>query len=94
MFFKDGYVICTSVIPCLSSGLVKNDKMMSMFVLVSQIFGHFQSLAFSRKWGDKPYTRVVEQDVLVNLSKVQQLSNNVSKKCGYFDQSEDKPNGR
>ena len=26
-------MICTSVIPCLSSGLAKNDKIMSVFVL-------------------------------------------------------------
>ena len=39
-------MICTSVIPCLSTGLAKNDKIMSMFVLFSRIFGHFESLTF------------------------------------------------
>ena len=39
-------MICTSVVPCLSTGLAKNNKIMSMFVLFSQLFGHFESLAF------------------------------------------------
>ena len=39
-------MICTSVVPCLSTGLAKNDKIMSMFVLFSRLFGHIQSLAF------------------------------------------------
>ena len=39
-------MICTSVIPCLSTGLAKNDKIMSMLVLFSRLFGHFASLAF------------------------------------------------
>ena len=42
-------MICTSVVPCLSSGLAKNDKIMSMFVLFPGLFGHFESLAFLRK---------------------------------------------
>ena len=41
-------MICTSVVPCLSSGLAKNDKIMSMFVFPG-LFGHFESLAFLRK---------------------------------------------
>ena len=44
-------MICTSVAPCLSTGLAKNDKIMSMFVLFSRLFGHFESLAFFQKWG-------------------------------------------
>ena len=55
-------MICTSVVPCLSTGLAKNDKIMSMFVLFSRLFGHIQSLAFFRKWGDKPYTKAVKHD--------------------------------
>ena len=35
--------------------------------------------------GDKPYTKAVKKDILVNFSKVQQFSNNFSKKCDYFD---------
>ena len=70
-------MICTSVIPCLSSGLAKNNKIMFMFVL--WLFGHFESLAFLRKWGDRSYTKVIKQHILLNFSKVRQLSNNVSK---------------
>ena len=36
-------MICTSVVPCLSTGLAKNDKIMSMFVLFSRLFGYFES---------------------------------------------------
>ena len=35
---KGGYVICTSVVPCLSSGFTKIDKVISMFVLFSLFF--------------------------------------------------------
>ena len=60
-------MICTSVVPCLSSGLAKNNKMMSMFLLFSRLFCHFESLSFCRKWEDKPYTKAVTHDVLVNF---------------------------
>ena len=60
-------MICTSVVPCLSTGLAKNDKIMSMFVLFSRLFGHFESLAFFRKWGHKPYTKAVKHDILVKF---------------------------
>ena len=39
-------MIYTDVIPCFSSGLAKNKKIMSMFVLFSRLLGHFESLAF------------------------------------------------
>ena len=39
-------MICTSVISCLSSGLAKNNKIMSTFVLFSRLFGHFKSFFF------------------------------------------------
>ena len=39
-------MICASVTPCLSTGFAKNDKTMPMFVLFSQLFGHFESLSF------------------------------------------------
>ena len=42
-------MICTSVIPCLSSDFAKNDKVRPMFVLFPGFFGHFESLAFFRK---------------------------------------------
>ena len=57
--------------------LGKNNKIMSMFVLFSRFFGHFKSLAFLRKWGDKPNTKTVKQGVFSQFSEVQQLSNNV-----------------
>ena len=61
-------MICTGVVPCLSTGLAKNDKIMSMFVLFSRLFGHFESLAFFRKWGGgKPYTKAVKHDILVKF---------------------------
>ena len=60
-------MICTSVVPCLSTGLAKNDKIMSMFVLFSRLFGHFESLAFFQKWEDKPYTEAVKHDILVKF---------------------------
>ena len=34
-------MICTSVIPCLSTGLAKNDTVISMFVLFFRLFGAF-----------------------------------------------------
>ena len=46
-------MICTSIITCLSSGLAKNNKIMSMFVLFSLLFGHFESLAFFSKMGGR-----------------------------------------
>ena len=60
-------MICTSVMLCLSTDLAKNDKIMSMFVPFSGFFGHFESLAFFPKWGDKPYTKAVKHDILVNF---------------------------
>ena len=44
-------MICTSVIPRLSSDLAKNDRVMSMFVLFPSFFGHFEILAFFSKIG-------------------------------------------
>ena len=44
-------MICTGVVPCLSTGLAKNDKIMSMFVLFSRLSGHFESLAFFENRG-------------------------------------------
>ena len=65
-------MICTSVMLCLSTDLAKNDKIMSMFVLFFWLFGHFESLAFFQNGGDKPYTKAVKHDILVNFSKIQQ----------------------
>ena len=63
-------MICTSVTPCLSIGLAKDDKIISMFVLFSQLFGDFESLRFfenGRGEEDKPYTKAVRHDILVKF---------------------------
>ena len=60
-------MIRTSVMPCLSTDLAKNDKIMSMFVPFFRLFGHFESLAFFPNWKDKPYTKTVKIDILVNF---------------------------
>ena len=60
-------MICTSVIPCLSSDLAKNDRVMSMFVLFPGFFGHFEILAFFSKIGGQHYTKAVKHDILVNF---------------------------
>ena len=53
-------MICTSLIPCLSSGF---------FVLLSRLFDYFASLDFSQKWGDKRYTKAVKQDIFGQFFK-------------------------
>ena len=40
-----------SAIPCLSGGLAKNDKIMSLFVLFFRLFGYFESLTFFENGG-------------------------------------------
>ena len=61
-------MICTSVILCLSSGLAKNDKILSISVLFSRLFGHFESLAFFSKVGGTNLTsKEVRHDTFVNF---------------------------
>ena len=43
------------MIPYLSSGLAKNSKIMSFFVLFSLLFGHLESLICLPQVGAKPY---------------------------------------
>ena len=62
-------MIRTSLIQCLSGGLATNNKIMSMFVLFSWLFGHFETLAFFSKMGDKPHTKAVKQDVFSQFFK-------------------------
>ena len=62
-------MICSSVIPRLSSALAKDDEFMSMFVLFSCFF-----LAILKAWlffkiGDKPYTKAVKHDILSQFLK-------------------------
>ena len=44
-------MLCTSVITCLSIGLAKNEKIMSIFGLFCGLFGHIKSFAFFSKMG-------------------------------------------
>ena len=86
---------CTSVIPYLSSGLAKDNQIMSMFVLFSRFFRHFESMAFlvfkngGGGGGGGDGTNLTPkqssmQDVSVNFSKVQQLSNIFFRKALLF----------
>ena len=60
-------MICTSVIPCLSTGLAKNDTIMSMFVLFFRLFGHFESLGFFQNGGRQTLHQSSQHDILVNF---------------------------
>ena len=60
-------MICTSVVPCLSSGLAKITKLCPCLSNFPGFFAVFKVWLFIRKWGDKPYTKAVKQDVLVNF---------------------------
>ena len=62
-------MICTSVAPCLSRGLAKNNKIMFKFVLFPGFLASLKVSPFSRKWGDKPYTKAVKQDVSSRFCK-------------------------
>ena len=66
-------MICTSVMLCLSTDLAKNDKIMSMFVPFFRFFCHFESLAFFPKWGDKPYTKAVNNNKVTIFKKSQAI---------------------
>ena len=57
---------------------------MSMSVLFSWLFGHSESLAFLESERTNLTPKQFKRMFSVNFSKVQQLSENVSKKCGYF----------
>ena len=69
-------MICTSMIPCLSSVMAKNNETMSMFVLFSRIFGHFENLAFLENRATNLTPKQSNRTVLVFFSKVRQLSKN------------------
>ena len=66
-------MICTSTIPCLSSGFAKGNEIMSLFVL----FPAFLKVwLFSKMGGQTLHQSSQTRMLLVNFSKVQQLSNN------------------
>ena len=82
---------CTSVIPCLSSGLAKIKNLIAIVGLFSQLF-----LAILKVWlfskmggggggGTNLTPKQSDSIFFVNFSKIQQLSNNFSEKLGYFD---------
>ena len=79
------------MIPYLSSRLAKNDKIISMFVIVPGLFGKFKGLAIFTEMGREGGggQTLLESSrtgcFLGHFSKVQQLNNNCSKICGYFD---------
>ena len=50
---------------------------MSMFVLFSGLFGHFESLALFSKMEDKPCTKAVKQDVFSQFFKDTKISNSI-----------------
>ena len=60
-------------------------KKQNMFVVFCGFFGHFESLAFSENKGTKLTPKQSDGMFSVNLSKVQQLSSNFSKKRGYIN---------
>ena len=62
-------MIRTSVIPCLSNGLAKKNKIMSMFVLFCGFFGHFESLAFFENEGTKLTPKQSDRMFSVNFSR-------------------------
>ena len=53
--------------------MAKNNKIMSMFVLFSSIFSHFESLASFRNWGTNLAPKQSNRMSFVHFSKVQQL---------------------
>ena len=65
-------MMCTSATPFLSIGLAKNNKIMSMFVLFSWLFGHFEIWLFFEN-GETNLTLAQSNKIfLVNFSKEQQ----------------------
>ena len=78
-------MICTSVVPCLSSGLAKNNKIMLMFVIFPGVFLPFwKTVFFFENVGTNLTPKQSNRMFLSCLSKVQQLSNNFFKKARLF----------
>ena len=62
-------MICISVIPCLSCGLAKNDKLCPCLSYFPGFFGHFESLAFFKNgWTNltPKQSNMIKHDILVN----------------------------
>ena len=67
-------MICTSVVPCLSCDLVKNNKIMSMFCLFYRLFWPYFCAKMEGGGGEggegnKPYTKAVKHNVSCQFSK-------------------------
>ena len=60
-------MMCTSLIPCFPSSLATSNNILSMFILFAWLFG----FGFFRKWLDKPCSKAVKLDFLVDFLKVQ-----------------------
>ena len=65
-----------SVIASLSSCLAKNNKIISMFVLLSRLLAILKVWLFFRNGGTNFILKQSNRMFLVNFSKTQQLSNN------------------
>ena len=70
-------MICTSD---LFTGFTKTNKIMSMFVLFFWLLSNFESLAFFRRWRNKPYTKAVKQDVFSQFLKGRTIKVTIFKK--------------
>ena len=81
-------MICTCVVPCLFSGLAKNNKIMSMFVLFSRISWPFVKFGFFPNIGGENLSpKQSNRTFSINFSKMQQLSDTFLRKSGYFDKT-------
>ena len=69
-------MICTSVVPCLSTGLAKNDKIMSMFVLFSRLFWPFWKFGFFFENGGTNLTP--KQSNMIFWSNFERYNNKVA----------------
>ena len=72
-------VICTTVVPCLSNGLGKNNKLCPCLSYFPSFLRHLEKLAFFKNGGTNLTPKQSNRMLLVNVSKVQQLSSNFSK---------------
>ena len=79
-------MICTSVIPCLSSSLAKITKLCPCLSYFPGCFVHFECLAFFSKMGDKPCIKAVRQDDFSQFFKGKTIKEQIFlQKHSYFD---------
>ena len=81
------------MIPSLSSGLAKNNKIVPMLVLFSWLFGHFENLVFFENVG-KPHTKAVKHDFSQFFKGTTIKYQFFHKSATILTKSEDKPNSR